>query len=520
MGGPIVSVRWVIGEFEFGTRRRLATVVIVLGLVSGLMLQASTARAAGDCPVGTTMNVVAHPDDDLLFQSPDLLHDIQSGHCVRTVYLTAGADIDHLETREFGVEAAYARMANAADSWTTSDAGVADHPMHLVTLTGNPKVSLVFMRLPEGIWGTQNDPQDVTLRNLWLGNVAEMPAVDESSSYTKQELISTLTTLMTAFQPDTIRAQDYVHAFDDGDHDDHHAGAYFAESADHGYTRSHSLISYLSYLSANKPQNVVGSDLTEKTNAFYAYLDWDSAPCGAPPDCGDNDYGQWLKRQYLANTDPGAGSTLPLTTFTSPSANQTVSGRINVVATAQDQSGTGMWLTAFRLDSPDGSPVNVDYSNPWGFSLDTTQLSDGPHTLYVRGADHAGHVGQDAAVTFTVDNSSGGTGGGPTGGGNPGPITSFANPLANQTVSGTIDVNATVQDQSGSGVWLSAFRLDSPDSSPVAVDYEPQWGFSLDTTHLSNGPHTLFVRAEDNVLNIGPDATVTFYVDNSGGAGG
>ena len=89
-----------------------------------------------------------------------------------------------------------------------------------------------------------------------------------------------------------------------------------------------------------------------------------------------------------------------------------------------------------------------------------------------------------------------------------------------QTVSGTIDVAATVQDQSGSGLWITAFRLDSPDSAPVSVDYDSPWGFSLDTTKLADGLHTLYVRSEDNLLNVGPDATVTFYVDNSGGATG
>ncbi len=36
------------------------------------------------------MAVVAHQDDSLLFLSPDLLHDIQAGDCVTTVYVTAG----------------------------------------------------------------------------------------------------------------------------------------------------------------------------------------------------------------------------------------------------------------------------------------------------------------------------------------------------------------------------------------------------------------------------------------------
>jgi hypothetical protein len=123
-------------------------------------------------------------------------------------------------------------------------------------------------------------------------------------------------------------------------------------------------------------------------------------------------------------------------------------------------------------------------------------------------------VGQDATVTFNVDNS-GGAGGGSQP--NPGPIVSIATPGAGQTVSGTFDVTASVLDQSGAGLWLTAFRLDNPNSAPVSLDYFSPWGFSLDTTKLSNGLHTLYVRAEDNLLNVGQDGTVSFYVDNSGG---
>jgi LmbE family N-acetylglucosaminyl deacetylase len=474
------------------------------------------------------MNIVAHEDDDLLFQSPDVLHDIHAGKCVRTVYITAGergGDLSYMNRRESGVEAAYAQMAGGGGGWTVADAGVSGHPMPLVTLNSRPKVSLVFMRLPAGVWDNPLTPQDETLRNLWYGSTSQMHAEDGSSAYTKQGLTSALTALMTAFQPDTIRTQNYAGAFGDGDHDDHHAAAYFAYSAHLAYAKTHALVGYLDYLSASHPQNVFDPDLTAKTNAFYAYLAWDAAPCGETPDCSNNNFGDWLQRQYTVTAgsggDPGAPpSTGPITSFTAPSAGQTVSGTIDVAATARDQSGTGMWLTAFRLDNQSGSPINIDYEAPWGFRLDTTTLANGTHTLYVRGADHANNIGQDATLTFTVDNGSSGGGGGGTGGTDP--VTSFTAPSAGQTVSGTIDVAATAQDQSGSGIWLTAFRVDTQNGSPVNIDYEAPWGFRLNTTTLANGTHTLYVRAADHAGHVGQDATLTFTVDNgsSGGGGG
>jgi Bacterial Ig domain len=94
----------------------------------------------------------------------------------------------------------------------------------------------------------------------------------------------------------------------------------------------------------------------------------------------------------------------PITTFTSPAENKKVSGTINVAATAQDQSGIGMWFTVFRVDSPNADPIAIDYSSPWGFSLDTTTLTDGKHTLYVRGVDNTFGIGLDATLTLKVKN--------------------------------------------------------------------------------------------------------------------
>src|SRR6188472_3148233 len=91
MGDTTHSLFALTRTDESRPRHRLWRVASILVVAWGvLMLQAATTQAATTCPTGATMNVVAHPDDDLLFQSPDLLHDVQSGKCVRTVYVTAG----------------------------------------------------------------------------------------------------------------------------------------------------------------------------------------------------------------------------------------------------------------------------------------------------------------------------------------------------------------------------------------------------------------------------------------------
>lgn len=66
-------------------------------------------------------DVVAHPDDDLLFQSPDIVTDVKGGNCITTVFLTSGdsgVGSTYARSRESGNEAAYASMLGVRDSYT------------------------------------------------------------------------------------------------------------------------------------------------------------------------------------------------------------------------------------------------------------------------------------------------------------------------------------------------------------------------------------------------------------------
>src|SRR3954452_13111934 len=169
---------------------------------------------------------------------------------------------------------------------------------------------------------------------------------------------------MRALQPDTVRTQDYLGTFDDGDHDDHHAASYFAQAAHLSYGTSHTFIGYLDYASENNPQNVFNSDLTTKTNAFYAYLQFDSAPCGdPPPNCGNDEYSLWLKRQYTVGTESGGGpdTTPPAVSSVAPSdgttnalPNAPVSATFSEAVDPATVTGT-----TFAVVGPDGNRIGA-----------------------------------------------------------------------------------------------------------------------------------------------------------------
>lgn len=269
--------------------------------------------AAG--PSGCALHVVAHQDDDLLFQSPALLQEVRGG-CVRTVFLTAG-DAGNEEwywsARERGAQSAYAEMAGVADDWATSERTVAGRRVVERTLVGRPDVSLLFLRLPDGLYAGTGSQQygSQSLRRLWQSAPASGPgsatasSVDGAAAYDRQGVVDVLRAVMNDVQPRLIAAQDWTEPFGDGnqsDHADHVAAALFAREAAGAYTTPHVLRAYQDYPSGARDVNLSGALLKAKQSAFYAYarhdfLCRDDASCDTDPD-----YGAWLKRQYVMDT--------------------------------------------------------------------------------------------------------------------------------------------------------------------------------------------------------------------------
>jgi LmbE family N-acetylglucosaminyl deacetylase len=244
------------------------------------------------------LNVVAHPDDDLLFLSPALLASVRSGAPVHTVFLTAGDDgraAPYWQQRELGIRSAYALMAGVDDVWHPGPSALPD--VSKLTLAAAPQVSVTFLRLPDGgagrgfpRYGRQSLPR------LWRGEQSSIRAVDGSAGYSRATLIDALLATMQAMGPHTLRTQDFRGSFGDGDHNDHHAAAYLTKSASRRFGPAHRLESYQDYAISGRPVNVSGSRLQGKQAAFSAYATHDPLVCttGTSP-CS---FSSWVKRQY------------------------------------------------------------------------------------------------------------------------------------------------------------------------------------------------------------------------------
>ncbi|KAF4212966.1 hypothetical protein CNMCM8980_009556 [Aspergillus fumigatiaffinis] len=258
--------------------------------------------------VARTLNVVAHQDDDILFQNPDILNDIAAGRHVRTVYLTAGdagRDSQYWTSRQAGAMEAYAAMAGMPNVWDESDIGVEGKDIPLYSLRDRD-ISLAFMHMPDGSIDGDGfaSTGHESLEKLWKDKINSIRTVDESgTSYTRSDLIETLAQIINDFNPDWINSQDYVHPYGSGDHSDHSSAGLFANEAAKESRFPGNVMAYRGYPTKDEPANVAGSDLDRKKAAFYTYGNYDPVACSSGQSCAGTDYEKWLLRQYIANNE-------------------------------------------------------------------------------------------------------------------------------------------------------------------------------------------------------------------------
>jgi hypothetical protein len=188
----------------------------------------------------------------------------------------------------------------------------------------------------------------------------------------------------------------------------------------------------------------------------------------------------------------GTGSpdtTPPTASVTAPASGATVRGTIAVTASASDDRGVSQ--VALLVD---GAAVATDLTAPYSFTLDTTTLTAGGHTLQARASDAAGNTGTSAPVSITVDNL--------------GPTVAVTSPAAGASVTGLVTITATATD-SGSGVASVGFLVDGV---LIGTDTTTPFTFVWDTGTAIPGGHTLSARATDIAGNQTTSSTVAVTV--------
>ncbi len=265
-----------------------------------------------NCHAPAIMHIVAHQDDDLLFMNPDVLHGIKTGHCISSVYLTAGdagAAARYWLAREQGSEAAYSQMLGTKAVWIQH---IARLPGGQLVMVANPsdnrRITLIFMRLPDGNlqgegFGVSNHE---SLASLEAGSLTRIETVDHKSNYDANQLTAGLAALMHLYKPAEIRTQSNYASVLYPDHSDHSATGYFAslahkqyEAEQYGGNLTVPIKFYIGYPIRQFVPNVSGRDLMAKENAFLAYAVFDDSVCRSIKQCRTiPTYGNYLDKQY------------------------------------------------------------------------------------------------------------------------------------------------------------------------------------------------------------------------------
>jgi hypothetical protein len=186
------------------------------------------------------------------------------------------------------------------------------------------------------------------------------------------------------------------------------------------------------------------------------------------------------------------------------------SGDLIIPTVSASVTGTGGNITLSATASDDKAVTKVEFYvdgnliagtdvTPYSATLDSTQLSNGSHSLVAWAYDASNNIGKSAPVTFTTSNT----------------IIDTAAPVVSASVTGSagsITLNATATDNVG--VTKVEFYVDGglAGSKPAAP-----YTLAYDSTRLTKGSHSLVTKAYDAANNIGSSSAFAFTIDNTAG---
>ncbi|MCY1046066.1 PHB depolymerase family esterase [Corallococcus sp. bb12-1] len=194
----------------------------------------------------------------------------------------------------------------------------------------------------------------------------------------------------------------------------------------------------------------------------------------------------------LDNTD----SVIPTVSLSAPGQGSTVSGTVQVTATASDNVGVAR--VEFFIDN---ALVGTDPTAPYAFTWNSATATNGPHVLMARAYDAAGNTAASSTVTVTVTGGASDT---------TAPTVSFTSPTGGATLSGTVTLSANAADDRG--VTKVDFLVDGAVVGQGTARQAGLFDFNWDTTSYATGTHTLQARAYDAAGNSAASASVQVTV--------
>ncbi|MCD6331085.1 MAG: hypothetical protein J7L80_02670, partial [Thermoplasmata archaeon] len=236
--------------------------------------------------------------------------------------------------------------------------------------------------------------------------------------------------------------------------------------------------------------------LTAIANEGYTFAYWSGDASGTNPTIQIIMNGN---KNVIANFEAITPNHPPNVEITFPLNGTVVSGIITIQGKAWDEDGNDtLQKVEIRID--EGEWKEAEGITAWSYSWDTTKVANGMHTIEARAYDGIDYS-NIAKITINVENVEN----------NP-PQIEITEPENGSLVKRSILIKGNAWDEDGNDSLVKVeIRIDGGEWKEATGTIN--WAYSLDTTKLSNGMHTIEARAYDGIdySNI---AKITINVQN------
>jgi len=175
----------------------------------------------------------------------------------------------------------------------------------------------------------------------------------------------------------------------------------------------------------------------------------------------------------------------PVVAIAKPMGSSTVAGLVAVDVSATDNNGV------VRVDlMVNGSKIASDSGAPFAFSWDSTLVASGMVELKAVAVDSAGNAGVSAAVSVNVSNA--------VAADTTAPAVAITSPRNGAAVSGTVKINISASDNSGSAGITSDLYIAG---ARVATATGGTLSYNWNTRKVKSGTYTIEARSQDRAGN-------------------
>ena len=227
-------------------------------------------------------------------------------------------------------------------------------------------------------------------------------------------------------------------------------------------------------------------NVIESTLQLYHFSDagaWELVP-GSGVNIDENYvYGNVTDFSIIAPLGDLAVNSVPVILITSPANGSQASDTITVTGTATDGNGDHN-VQKVEIQVDDGTWQVATGTVNWTFSLDTSSLENGGHTIRVRAFDQES---TSAEVVLTIDVLNSVVQ-------NIKPTVIILSPEDKAEVSETITISGNATDEDG---VIERVEISIDGGDWITIEEIDSWNFEWDSTTVDDGDHTVRVRAFD-----------------------